>query len=279
MVKIKYIFTATCIFWLTAESIFAGNDNYPAGTRNAALAGLGVMLPDFWSVSHNQAGLGYYNQLSAGVHHENRFFVPEFNLHSIGMTFPVSNATIGASFNYFGYHAYNETKLGLGIGKAFHEKFAAGVQLDYLHIHSFEESSNSTAVAAEAGIIAQPASGLYIGFHIFNPTGSRHTGIAGDELIPVIIRFGLGYYFSEKLFIGVETEKDLELTHPAYRTGLEYRLTENVFARTGVQLAGDYIQHAFGMGIEMGRIHADIAFMHQQVLGYTPFLSFTYQFS
>jgi outer membrane usher protein FimD/PapC len=76
----------------------------------------------------------------------------------------------------------------------------------------------------------------------------------------------------------VETEKDLELSRPFYRTGLEYRLTQSLVARTGIQLAGDYVQHAFGVGIELAGVSADIAFMHQQVLGYTPFLSFIYRF-
>ena len=152
------------------------------------MAGLGVMMADFWSVSHNQAGLGFYRHLSIGAHHENRYFLKEFNLHALSMTIPAGNATIGTGFGYFGFSDYNETRLGLGIGKAFHEKLAAGVQVDFLHIHSYERSMNSSALVAEAGVLAMPVPNLWIGFHVYNPTGSRHSGLAGDELIPVIVR-------------------------------------------------------------------------------------------
>lgn len=273
-IKIGIIFT---ILWLATHPLSATNDNYPAGAGNAALGNVGVMMPGFWSVSHNQAGLGFYHHFSAGVHHENRFLVPEFNLHSIGMTIPVSSATLGASYTFFGYQVYNESKLGLSIGKAFHEKFSAGIQLDYLHIHSSIENCNSSAIAAEAGVMAQPVNNLYIGFHIFNPTGSKHSAASGEELIPVIVRFGLGYYFNEWLFFGVETEKDLEIKQALFRSGLEYRITPGIYARTGVELS-ESVHHSFGLGFTLGGIRADVSFMHHQVVGYTPFLSLSYEF-
>ena len=262
---------------LAINPLEAASDNYPSGAGNAALGNVGVMMPGFWSVSHNQAGLGYYNHLSTGVHHENRFFVPEFNLHSIAVTIPVPTATLGASYTYFGYRVYNESKLGLGIGKAFHERFSAGIQLDYLHIHSSAENGNSSAIAAEAGVIAQPVNNLYIGCHVFNPTGAKHSAESGEELIPVILRFGLGYYPAEWLFFGVETEKDLGVRQPVFRSGLEYRVTQGIYARTGIEVAGS-VHHSLGLGFSFGGIRADISFMHYQVVGYTPFLSLSYEF-
>jgi hypothetical protein len=270
--------TGMILFVLVAISpIQASNDNYPAGAGHAALGNVGVMMPGFWSVSQNQAGLGFYNHLSAGVHHENRFMVPEFGLSTIGMTIPVTSATLGASYSCFGYRQYNESKLGLAIGKAFHEKFSAGIQLDYLHIHSFAEDGNSTAIAAEAGVMAQPVKNLYIGFHVFNPTGSKHAARSGDELIPVIIRFGIGYYPDDRFFFGVETEKDLEIRQALFRSGLEYRITHSIYARTGVEVSGS-VHHSFGLGFTLGGIQADISFMHFQLVGYTPSLSLTWEF-
>ena len=262
---------------LAVNPLEAANDNYPAGAGNAALGNAGVMMPGFWSVFHNQAGLGYYNHLSAGVHHENRFFVPEFNIHSIAVTIPVPTATLGASYTYSGYRVYNESKLGIGIGKAFHERFSAGIQLDYLHIHSSAEYGNSSAIAAEAGVIAKPLNNLYIGFHIFNPTGAKHSAESGEELIPVIMRFGLGYYFSERLFFGLETEKDLGVRQPLFRSGIEYRIIQAIYARTGIELEGS-VHHSLGLGFSFGGIRADISFMHYQLVGYTPFLSLSYEF-
>jgi hypothetical protein len=255
----------------------AANDNYPSGAGNAALGNVGVMMSGFWSVSHNQAGLGFYNHLATGVHHENRFFVPEFNLHAIAVTIPVPTATLGASYTYFGYRLYNESKLGLGIGKAFHERFAAGIQLDYLHIHCSSENGKKSAIAVEAGMIAQPVNNLFIGLHIFNPAGAKYSAEPGEELIPVILRFGLGYYPAEWLFIGVETEKDLGIRKLVCRSGLEYHVTKIMYARTGIEMAGS-VHHSLGLGFVFGGIRADISFMHYQFVGYTPFLSLSYEF-
>lgn len=262
---------------LVVDPLKSASDNYPAGAGHAALGNVGVMMPGFWSVSQNQAGLGFYHHLSAGVHHENRFLLPEFGYSMIGMTIPVTTATLGTSFSSFGYRQYNESKLGLGIGKAFHEKFSAGVQLDYLYIHSSSEDGNSSAIAAEAGIMAQPVKNFYVGFHVFNLTASKYKARAGEELIPVLIRFGFGYYYDDRLFLGVETEKDLEISQALFRSGLEYRITRGIYARTGIELSGS-VHHSFGLGFAFGRIKADISFMHHQLLGYTPYLSLSCQF-
>lgn len=277
MVRIRYIKVLPVLLLPAFLSLSAASDNYPYGSRNAGMAGLGVMMSDFWSVSHNQAGLGFYRHMAIGVHHENRFFVRQFNLHALNMTIPAGNATIGTGFGYFGYNDYNETKLGLGIGKAFHKQLAAGVRMDFLHIHSYEGSMNSSALVAEAGVLARPVGNLWIGFHVYNPTGSRHKGLAGDELIPVILRLGIGYQFGEVLFLGLETERDLSLNRALYRSGLEYRLTRSVYALSGIQFTGEYIQHAFGVEFVLSRVRTGLSFMRHQVLGYTPFLSFCYE--
>jgi hypothetical protein len=99
------LFAATC-------SLSASNDNYPAGARAAAMGNVSVMYPDFWSIWHNQAGLGFYSHLTLGIHHENRFVVPEFSLHAIGLTIPTGRGTLGFSYQYFGYPGYHESKLG-----------------------------------------------------------------------------------------------------------------------------------------------------------------------
>jgi len=262
---------------LAINPLYSANDNYPAGAAHTALGNVGVMMPGFWSVSQNQAGLGFYHHLSAGVYNENRFLVPELNLHTIGLTVPVTSATLCAGYTYFGYRQYNESKLGLGIGKAFHDKFSAGIQLDYLHLHSSTEDGNSSTVAAEAGIMAQPVKNLFIGLHVFNCTGSKHAAQTGEELIPVILRFGIGYYHDDRFFFGVETEKELEVARLVFRSGFEYRINRVIYARTGIEVAGS-VHHSFGLGFSLGGVRADVSFMHYQLLGYTPSLSLSYEF-
>ena len=254
----------------------AANDNYPAGARSAAMGSVSVMCPDFWSVFHNQAGLGFYPHFSFGFHHENRFVVPEYNLHAVSMTIPTGTGTFGLSYSYFGYPRYHEGKFGLALGKSFHERLAVGLQIDYLNTFIDDDLGNSGTVAIEAGILAEPIDNLMLGFHVYNPTGSRIAKMK-DERIPVILRMGIGYKFGERLFVGLETEKDLDFGKPVFKSGLEYRLVEYVYARAGIRVQ-EYVRHSFGLGFRMYNFRTDVAFSYHQIIGYTPYFSLHHMF-
>ena len=264
------------LFFLSGHNSLASNDNYPAGARAAAMGQVSVMYPGFWSTWHNQAGLGFYDQFALGFHHENRFVVPEFSLHAVGATIPTGRGTFGFSCHYFGHPVYHESKFGLAFGKAFHERFAVGLQLDYLNTYINNELGNSGTLAIEAGIMAEPVDNLLLGFHVYNPTGATIPKMK-DEKVPVILRFGLGYRFGERLLLGVETEKDLDMAGLPYKLGLEYRLIDYIYARMGIMLQG-YVEHSFGMGFKLLGFHASLAFSYQQLVGYTPYFSLHYAF-
>jgi hypothetical protein len=266
------------VFVLVITDLPAGasHDNYPAGARAAAMGQVGVMYPDFWAVWHNQAGLGFYSRFAAGIHHENRFVVPEFGFHSVGAAIPTGRGTLGFSYHYFGFSAYHESKFGLAFGKAFHERFSVGLQLDYLNTYIDNELGNSGTIAIEAGIMAEPADKLLIGFHVYNPTGASIPKMGGEK-VPVILRAGLGYRFGESLFMGIETEKDLDIALVRYKLGMEYRLIDYIYVRAGFMLQ-EYVEHSFGIGFEGWGFQASLAFSYQQLIGYTPYFSLHYVF-
>jgi hypothetical protein len=259
------------------ENIFAANDNYLSGARFSAMANIGVMCSDLWSVSHNQAGLGFYNNLAVGLHHENRFAVAEFSLNSAAFILPTRTGTFGLSFSCFGYSSYHENKAGLAFGKSLNKWFSAGIQFDYLNTYVADETGNLNSMAIEAGIIAKPAKDLSIGVHIYNLTGSHFHGLSVKERIPVIFSMGAGYNYQDKLFIAIETSKDLEMKPASYKAGLEYRIKNFLFIRTGV-IINEFITNSFGFGIAFKKIRTDLAFSHQQITGYTPHFSFQYWF-
>ena len=91
------------------------------------------------------------------------------------------------------------------------------------------------------------------------------------------MRLGLAYHFEERLFLGVETEKDLDVAKAWYKFGLEYRLIDYIYVRTGISVQ-DYVQHSFGVGFNMHNFQADLAFSFQQFVGYTPSFSLRYAF-
>jgi hypothetical protein len=272
-----FALTSGILFTGCPLSILASNDNYPAGARSAALSHVSVMYPDLWSAWHNQAGLGFYHKVSAGIHHENRFLAPELALSTACFTLPTSTGTFALSWSHFGYSACHENKFGIALGKAFHKKFSAGLQFNYLNLFINDDLGSSGTIAIEAGLMAEPVKDLLIGFHVFNPTAARQSRRKGEH-IPVILRFGLGYRFGEKIFFGVETSKDLDIETPVTGFGLEYRLFDYIYIRTGLSVQ-EHVRHSFGVGCNFRKFQADIAFTFHQVLGYTPGFSLSYAFN
>ena len=257
--------------------LYSSNDNYPIGARFSAIGNVGVTCADLWSVSHNQAGLGFYNHLTAGFHHENRFAVREFSLNSAAFTVPTHSGTFGLSYIYFGYSAYHESKIGLAFGKSLNKWFSAGIQFNYLNTYVADETGNLNSMTIEAGIIAKPIQNLSIGIHIYNPTGSSFYGLSEKERIPIILNLGVGYEYDDKLFVGIEAAKDLEMAPASFKAGLEYFIIHHIYVRTGV-IINKLVSHSFGLGFVMKKIRADLAFSHQQIIGYTPHFSVQYCF-
>ena len=248
--------------------------NFPLGSRAAALANAYVTESDIWSVYHNQAGLGSYNHFAIGFHHENKFLVKEQSLHAIALTVPVKPGTIGLSYSYFGFDQYNESKIGLGFGKTFGEKFSAGVQLNLHRIFTLGDYGDRNSLSVEGGIQYQPVKSVKIGIHVFNPTKSKISPYDQDT-IPTILRAGINYKPQEKLWLSLETEKTLN-QELRIKGGVEYNFIKSLFLRTGI--VTNPVQNTFGIGYEIDWVSADIAFTHHEILGFTPHFSFQFKF-
>jgi hypothetical protein len=249
------------------------NENHPLGSRAAAMGNSATAVSDLWSVHHNQAGLASLKNFQAGVHHENRFMVPEFAVQAIALALPARPGTIGVSYTYFGFSKYNESKLGLAFGKNFGERFAAGVQFNYLHTFIASDYGSSGNITAEGGFIARPVDGLFIAAHIYNPA---RTGMKTfyEQKVPVVMKFALAGFLGEKIFAAAETEKAHD-RKAVFKAGLEMGFSEPLFLRAGISTGP--VQGSFGIGYVFGRVVADIAFTDHQVLGFTPHFTLSYR--
>jgi hypothetical protein len=262
-------------FILLIQIAFA-TDNYPVGTRSSGVANASVTYADVWSTYHNQACLALVKQITAGVFYENRFLINDLGLRSAAIAVPMSKAgTFGLSATIFGYSLYNEKKAGLAYAKKFGNKIAAGIQLDYLNTFFNDEFYGSrTSFAAEAGLIAEPISNLKIGAHVFNPTKAKIAEY-GDEHIPVIMRFGVSYKFSEKVLVSSEVEKDIDFDN-IFKTGLEYHPMDVLYIRAGI--ASNPTLSCFGFGLRIKQFIVDMSTQYHDVLGFSPQFSLGYEF-
>jgi len=271
-IRMKQLFTYCLLLIILA--VKAGNDDLPIGARSAGLANASVTLSDVWSVHHNQAGLGFLEKAGAGVYYENRFLIPELGLSAGVVAIPVKKGAFGLSIRNFGYQLYNESKIGLGYGRSFSDKLSIGMQLNFLNVRFADVYGARNAFTAEVGAIYKLNSNLTIAAHINNPTRTKLTELDADRL-PTIIRFGLRYQFSKKVFLAGEAQKD---TYNAaqLRFGLEYMASDIFFLRAGI--ATNPINSSFGFGLKLKKLMLDFAGTFHQVLGFTPQISLTYQF-
>ena len=263
------------IFLLFSISSWATNDNNPIGGKVAGMGYAGVTLSDFWSVSNNQAGLGFVKNTAAGIYYENRFLVKELSSKSAAFVLPTQSGVFGVSMNYFGYNKYNETKVGLAYGKSFGQKISAGIQLDYLNTHIADNYGNKGAVTFEIGILSKLSKSLSIGAHVFNPIRVKVADY-NDERIATIIKLGLMYNFSNKIIVIAEAEKNISYK-PVYKAGIEYHIIKEIYLRTGI--ATNPTLNTFGIGIDLKKIKIDFASSFNQTFGYSPQISMVYNFN
>lgn len=266
------------VVWLlvtgSGEVLRASPNNYLLGARFSAMANATVMMPDLWSLSHNQAGLGWLKRPVIGFHFENKFAVPQYSLSALGAAIPMKPGTLGVLFYYFGYSKYHDTRIGLSFGRAFTDHFAAGIQLNYIATYIADDYGSYHSLVAEGGFIAQPLNNLYLGFHIYNITASKMSN-PEREALPVIFRIGAGYEFQKVLFVSVETEKNVD-EKAVFRTGVEVNAVENFFLRAGYSTTPS--RPSFGIGYLFRGLRGDLSFTLHPQLGFTPYFSLLYTF-
>ena len=262
------------VFHFFGSFHISANENYPLGSRAAAMGNASVAVSDIWSVHHNQAGLASLFAVQAGFHHENKFMVPEFGLQALAVAVPARPGTIGLSYTYFGFSKYNESKVGLAFGRKFSERISAGLQVNYLYTYIADDYGDTGNITVEGGFIIQPVDGLFVAAHVYNPTGTTIRTYY-DEPVPTILRFGIAGYLGDRILAAVETEKEID-HEPVFKAGLEAGVVGSLYLRTGI--ISRPVQGSFGLGYKFGGLNADIAFTNHRLLGFTPHFSISYVF-
>lgn len=248
--------------------------NIHIGARSAGMAHASVTLSDVWSTHHNQAGLAWLKKPVAGVYYQNKFSISQLSNFGLAYAHPIKKGTFAIQWSNFGYKLYQENKVGFAYALQLSEKLSGGIQLDYLSTRLGGIYGSNAAFTAEAGLQAKLTNKLTLGAHIFNPSRTKLNDY-NDEAIKTVMRLGLGYKLSEKVNLVVETEKDVDHV-AALKSGIEYNANKKISFRGGVS-TGPTIG-AFGFGLNMEKYQLNIAATYHQTLGFSPEISFNYQF-
>lgn len=254
---------------------FSAGDNFMSGSRQASMSNSAVTLSDIWSSYHNQAGLAKLNKMTLGINYNSDFSLSDLANKSLAFATPLSFGTLGINVSHYGFSEYSETKIGLAYAKMLGERISMGIQLDYLNINLPETYGNRGVAVGEIGILAEPIDHLFIGAHVYNINRAKLADY-NDERIPTIFRVGMGYEFSDKALITIETEQNID-EKIIGRAGFEYWVVDNVCIRGGGS-TNPISRYSLGVGFNMKGFEADFAFSHHAQLGISPHLSLIYSF-
>lgn len=269
--RLSFTLFALLIF---LKSGMASGEWITYGGRSASMGFTSAAVTDFWSVNNNQAGMAFFDKTSAGIYYENRFLIKEMGSQCGAFTLKTGHGILGATVFYSGDANYNTTKAGLAYALKLGNRFAAGIQLDYLGTTLGEEYGKRSNITFDAGIMLHITEQLMFGVHTFNPVHVKLSDY-NNESIPATLNAGLSYTFSDKLLLTAEACKYSEFPME-FRTGAEYKFSRIAYARLGVST--NPARYTFGFGLEMKNFMFDISSSVHQQLGYSPQFSLQYAF-
>lgn len=260
---------------LLNQSLYAGGEVFPIGSRQAGMGRTSVALTDFWNIQNNQAGIALIDKISFGIYYESRFMVSELSMKSVAVVVPTKIGVLGLSFNHFGYESYNDMKIGLTYARSFGQYFRIGLQLDYLQTTIGDNYGSKSNVTFELGIQSDVTDNLTLGAYVYNPIMVKLADY-NEEKIPAIFRFGLGWQVSKNFLVTLEAEKNTAVNPVILRGGLEYVIKEKFFIRGGFSTMQEIFSMGFGINIKFLRF--DISAIMHQSLGFSPQSSLIFQF-
>lgn len=264
--------SALWVFLINLLALTGFSQDYHLTGGNAAMGHSSMSQPNAWSVFYNPGAMGEVDALTAGIFYDNRFALADLGIGGFGFTTPVKDARVGLAYMRFGNALFNEQMVGLAYGRKLGEKFSGGVKLNFHSLQIANGYGNQLAVSGDVGFLFHVTEALGIGASVHNPTRSSFVDI-GDERIPVLVKGGVQYVFSESVFLTAEVWKELN-EDPQLRAGLSYRLLDQVFLQAGV--GSNPSLTSFGVGYRTGAFRLDIAAAYHNTLGFSPQISVIY---
>ena len=268
-IRLFLIILLTTMFF----DIYSQNNAKNIGARSSSMAGAGVASTDFWSAANNQAALGYNKQWGAGFYYENKFLAKELSLNSLSLVMPTKKGSFAINMNYFGYSQYSESKIGLAYGMALSERFAVGVQMDYLRTSIGNEYGSKDIFTFEVGIMSKITDEIVLAAHIFNPIQAKLSDY-DNERIPALLKIGVEWKLADNFTALAEVQSDID-NELAVIGGLEYRIKDILYTRIGVGSGPNIF--SFGVGLDFKNFRLDFSSSMHQSLGYSPQISFYYR--
>lgn len=264
--NILYLF----VFCFVSLNIEAQISNDGAGSRALATSNASINISDVWAINNNIAGLAEFKGTQIGSGFSNRFGVGGFNTMSFVAAHELNTGTAGLSIKRFGDNLYNESIIGLGAAHKV-DFVSLGLKANLMQV-AISELGSQMAVALEFGGLVHVNNEITVGANIFNINQAK-MAVYNDERFSTVLKAGVTYQPSDKLFATLEAEKDVVYKHNV-KVGVEYFVIDKLAVRTGFSTL--HQSASFGFGLILNNFNVDYAFSYHNLLGVSNSLSLNY---
>ena len=251
---------------------YAQDGTFHFGARHAGMAGASITLGDEYSLFNNVGGLGRVQNHALFAGYQNRYTISEFQVIGGGGIFHHHLGNMGVGYYKFGDAIFSQQKLHLAIGNKL-QMVSLGLGVDWVQ-YDITSVGTQQVLAIQFGGIAEITPQFFFGAHIFNLNQATLISETGEQL-PTVMKGGLSYRPTDELMLNAEIEKDLDFDE-VFKAGIEYRIVEKVFVRTGISTR-PFIG-AFGLGFHPKQLKFDYAFKNDTALGNIHEFSLAYIF-
>lgn len=190
------------------------------------------------------------------------------------VTVPFGWGTLSSAASTFGFNDYREVHLSGGYARSFRlgttRSVHAGVTARYHHT-SIDRFGSAGTLGLNAGFVLSLLRSLRLGAHATNV--NRGT-LVENEPLPTTLAVGLSYRALQTVRVLADLFKDVRF--PAtVRGGLEVHPISALALRAGVTTSPT--RFSGGVGIQLGRLRADVAAEQHQELGWSPSASLQFR--
>ncbi len=241
-----------------------------------SIANTSVSDSKSWTAFANPAMISYINKAEIGIQYENRFIINELSTRSFQAAYSTNFVNTGLSFSYFGYELYHEMLFGVGFARNFADKFALGVQFNYLNAFFSATNNYKSSFFPQIGLNVSISPVFNLAFNTFNPFQANIKTEITTKRIPSVFSLGTAYYFSDELVWRAQIDKEISSNY-RFATGFDYEMLQFLKVKIGAY-ANNYLVPCLGLGFKAGSVYFNLNGELHPLLGINTFASLKYHF-
>jgi len=240
------------------------------GARSSGLGNANTTMIDVFALYHNQAASAFIEDKAVGFFSENRYITSELQSFGVGVSLPYTSGVLGFTLARFGFSSFNQSQLGVSVGKKLSEIVSLGVKVNVHHTH-IDGFGSKVILYEELSMFAKLTDEVSLGMHLINliqPSSGK------GQNLHTTSTFKLGAsYLKEDYCFFLDVYKSIRKDFNT-KFGIEYLPLSSFALRIGINTIPSQFFIGFGFFYHLFTIDFSTGYLHD--IGFTPSLSLCY---